>query len=257
MQPTIVATPGARLAREALLAPLTDGPLTIRAARCLSAAIKFAIFEIDERLPPETELAECLGISVVTLRTALAVLRDVGCVSTRRGRDGGTFVAEPKMMPVELLPTAGESTPEDLRDLLSYGVAITRRGAELAAARATSNDIGELRSAAERVAVATDPTELLNGEAAFHIRVASCSQSLRFTRAEVDLQLELGALIEGAGRCIHGIGDDPRAIVSAIAARDGELAASLRESHLRLRIGRLIEYSKAVRRGVELGSSYR
>src|SRR5689334_2619263 len=60
-----------------------------------------------ERLPPERELAERLGVSRMTLRHALAALEQRGLVERRVGRDGGTFVAEPK------LELVGTSAPSD------------------------------------------------------------------------------------------------------------------------------------------------
>jgi GntR family transcriptional regulator len=47
----------------------------------------------DTRLPSETELAEQYGVSRVTVRRAIAVLRDRGKVVTVHGR--GTYVAMP------------------------------------------------------------------------------------------------------------------------------------------------------------------
>ncbi|HEY1330824.1 MAG TPA: GntR family transcriptional regulator [Actinomycetota bacterium] len=50
-----------------------------------------------ERLPPERELAERLGVSRMTLRQALDSLERRGVVERTVGRHGGTFVAEPKI----------------------------------------------------------------------------------------------------------------------------------------------------------------
>ncbi len=61
-------------------------------AQRLREAIQLGILLDGERLPPEARLAEQLGVSTVTLREALAVLREQGLVTTRRGRGGGTFV---------------------------------------------------------------------------------------------------------------------------------------------------------------------
>jgi GntR family transcriptional regulator len=49
------------------------------------------------RLPPERALSERLGVSRMTLRHALESLERRGLVERRVGRDGGTFVAEPKL----------------------------------------------------------------------------------------------------------------------------------------------------------------
>lgn len=64
------------------------------------------------RLPPERELAERLGVSRMTLRQALESLERQGLVARRVGRDGGTFVAEPKL---ELVGTSALS--DQLRGL--------------------------------------------------------------------------------------------------------------------------------------------
>jgi GntR family transcriptional regulator len=50
-----------------------------------------------DRLPPERELAEQIGVSRMTLRQALQVLERRGLVRRTVGRHGGTFVAEPKI----------------------------------------------------------------------------------------------------------------------------------------------------------------
>jgi GntR family transcriptional regulator len=47
----------------------------------------------DTRLPAELELAEQYGVSRVTVRRAIAVLRDRGKVVTVHGR--GTYTARP------------------------------------------------------------------------------------------------------------------------------------------------------------------
>jgi GntR family transcriptional regulator len=50
-----------------------------------------------DRLPPERELAERLGVSRMTLRQALESLSNRGLLVRFRGRRGGTFIAQPKI----------------------------------------------------------------------------------------------------------------------------------------------------------------
>lgn len=54
-------------------------------------------FSVGDRLPPESKLAEALGVSRMTLRQSLASLETRGVLERRRGRGGGTFVVEPKI----------------------------------------------------------------------------------------------------------------------------------------------------------------
>ncbi|HEY6597258.1 MAG TPA: FCD domain-containing protein [Asanoa sp.] len=58
----------------------------------LAQVIRLGIVEVGARLPAERELAERLKVSRVTLREAIAALREAGFLESRRGRNGGTFV---------------------------------------------------------------------------------------------------------------------------------------------------------------------
>src|SRR5215210_8878242 len=60
----------------------------------LGTAIRLGLLAPGARLPPERELADELGISRSTLRQALTTLVQSGHLVSRRGRSGGTFVAE-------------------------------------------------------------------------------------------------------------------------------------------------------------------
>jgi DNA-binding GntR family transcriptional regulator len=77
----------------ALFGPLDDaGGRREAVARRLGGAIALGLLGDGEQLPSEQELATSLNVSTVTLRDALADLRQKGLVETRRGRGGGSFV---------------------------------------------------------------------------------------------------------------------------------------------------------------------
>lgn len=52
---------------------------------------------VGDKLPAEGGLADALGVSRMTLRQALATLEGKGLLQRQRGRNGGTFIAEPKI----------------------------------------------------------------------------------------------------------------------------------------------------------------
>jgi GntR family transcriptional regulator len=53
---------------------------------------------VGDKLPREEVLAASLGVSRMTLRQALATLEAVGVIVRRPGRQGGTFVAQPRIV---------------------------------------------------------------------------------------------------------------------------------------------------------------
>ena len=88
------------------------GPAHAQIEAWLAERIAAGRLAAGERLPPERALAGRLGVSRMTLRHALESLERRGLVARRVGRDGGTFVAEPKL---ELVGTSALS--DQLRGL--------------------------------------------------------------------------------------------------------------------------------------------
>jgi GntR family transcriptional regulator len=88
------------------------GPAHLQIESWLEDAIAGGRLAPGDRLPPERELAGKLRVSRMTLRQALAALERRGLLTRRVGREGGTFVDEPKL---ELAGFAGLS--DQLRGL--------------------------------------------------------------------------------------------------------------------------------------------
>jgi GntR family transcriptional regulator len=70
-------------------------PLYIRLAEGMIAKIESGELAPGERLPPERELSDSLGVNRMTLRRALQVLESQGLILRKHGV--GTFIAEPKI----------------------------------------------------------------------------------------------------------------------------------------------------------------
>ena len=70
-----------------------DSAVSIAAqvARDLEADIDSGTIPPDTRLPSEAELAQQYGVARITVRAAIAILRDAGKVVTMHGR--GSFTA--------------------------------------------------------------------------------------------------------------------------------------------------------------------
>jgi GntR family transcriptional regulator, transcriptional repressor for pyruvate dehydrogenase complex len=123
VSPPVLTTVRAR----ALFAPLDEGGRAETVARRLARAIRLGLLLDGERLPAETQLATQFGVSTVTLREALAELRQMGLVETRRGRSGGSFVRvaqEPQ--PARLVRPLWLLSLHELRDMGDQRAAVAQ-----------------------------------------------------------------------------------------------------------------------------------
>lgn len=80
--------------RSLLLKPIRGGNTFEETVERILQTIRLGLIHPGEQLPPERELATMLEISRDTVRDAIASLSEAGYLSIRRGRYGGTFVAD-------------------------------------------------------------------------------------------------------------------------------------------------------------------
>ena len=255
-----------------LISPLAAAGRAEEVVQRVSQAIQLGLFVDGEQLPPETEFAAQLGVSAMTLREALASLRQQGLVETRRGRTGGTFVRRPTSPPVGLLRERLRGmTTSSLRDLIDEQFAVSGAAAKLAAARASGADVRRLHTLVRQLSAASTLGSRIRADSRFHIEVAQASQSERLTRLEVGLQTQLGELLwlppEATGatgardrrprrpRRPGNCSTTPRsaaehaAIADAIAAEDGDRARMLAERHVEWNLRRLTAMRLAMAQG--------
>lgn len=147
-------------------------------------------FKPGDKLPPEREIAEKLGVSRASLREALRVLEVDGLVISRPG--GGRFVraADPKMLfSANGVISALERSA--IRDLLEAREAIECQIASLAAKRATSEEVAELRRILISIKARMEEGEaLLDLDTVFHRTLALASHNFVFVNW-VTLSLEM------------------------------------------------------------------
>jgi DNA-binding FadR family transcriptional regulator len=225
-----------------LFAPLEAGSRAESVARQLERAIRLGLLLDGERLPAESDLAGQLGVSTETLRDALASLRDVGLVETRRGRGGGSFVRTPSGHGELERPLRALSLHE-LRDVGDHRAAIAGSAARLAAERALPADVEALREHAARLSAARTLTERRRADARLHVEIAAAAQSPRLTREEMGLWAQVGDLVwlPLADGDVSSVAAEHDAIVTAIGARDGRAAQERAEAHVAAETHRLLE----------------
>lgn len=182
-------------ARDTVFSPLQVEGAVERIVRRLGEAIGSGVLQPGERLPPEVELAERLDVAPMTLRQALAILRDAGYVETRRGRGAGTFVVDDIARPLgnaRRIPTH-----EELRDLVDWRRAVAGETAYLAAARADAAARQRLADAAARAESSAfgDFAGYRLADSGFHLAVAEETGSPRLVAAETAIQAEFGEIL--------------------------------------------------------------
>jgi DNA-binding FadR family transcriptional regulator len=259
-----------------LISPLAAAGRAEEVVQRVSQAIQLGLVVDGEQLPPETEFAAQLGVSAMTLREALATLRQQGLVQTRRGRTGGTFVRRPSSPPVAVLRERLRAmTTSSLRDLIDEQFAVSGAAAKLAAARASGADARRLYTLVRQLSVASSLGSRIRADSRFHIEVAQASQSERLTRLEVELQTQLAELLwlppEPPAPAHPADHNDPAgvttpaaamqlidhaavsaehgAIADAIAAEDGDTARMLAEQHVERNLRRLTTLRLAMAHG--------
>lgn len=187
---------------------------------------------LGSRLPLEAELLAQYKVSRVTLRQAVQALVHVGMLETIQGN--GTFVRAAS----ELDAVLGRYLDnEQLTYVLEARLAIEGEAAEIAATRATAEDLERMHAIlneSRRAAAADDPEGLAPLSAAFHLAVVDAAGN------PVISQL-YRALEEGTARSLREVSahqpltafvDEHSAILDAIRARRGDVALTAARHHL-------------------------
>lgn len=237
-----MTSPGMGLAE--LLRPVRHGNAFEETVERLLAAIKLGVVGPGERFPAERELAAQLGISRLTLREAIAVLREEGYVSSRRGRSGGTFVTTG--WPVAGAERgSGDALDHDkLSDALTFRLAVDTGAAEALAlrfARSVDAGTGQLAQAQQtlraRLAEVTCacPADYRRLDTLFHLCIAELTGSSLLAAACADARARLNDLLNAMPilqRNIDNTASQHRAIAEAILAGDVPRARTVVAEHL-------------------------
>lgn len=204
-------------------------------AQRISEAIQLGLLGDGERLPVELDLAAQFAVAPMTVRDALATLREQGLVETRRGRSGGSFVRRPASPPIEQLTARlAAMSASDLRDLFDERTAIAGQAARLAAERAAPYAVRRLFALTDQLGSAATLSDRIRADSRFHIQVAVASQSARLARREATLQAEVAGLVwlpVGPPVDVSVHVEQQHAIATAIAAENGVQARRLAEDH--------------------------
>lgn len=139
--------------RRAVYRPVREGNALEDTVARLVQTIRLGVVAPGESLPAERELAGRYAVSRDTVREAIRELADTGYLVRRRGRYGGTFVADPLPLP----PPPGAVDAAELEDVLGLRRVIEAGAARAAASRTLDADQrDELWARYEAVAAASE-----------------------------------------------------------------------------------------------------
>ncbi|MBV1781114.1 FadR family transcriptional regulator [Paeniglutamicibacter sp. ABSL32-1] len=212
----------------------TAGPqpvVRVSAAEAVFTAIRDAIesgeLPVGHKLSSESVLAGKFAVSRSVVREALRSCAALGLTETHTGK--GTFVIAGKASDDLVL---GKFSARSLMEARPH---IEIPAAELAATRATPDQLEELRGIIEAMEDEDDAERWVALDASFHATIAAASGNGVFERVVGDIreamvnQSETINLITGRQ---HPSRAEHREILAAIEARDGAAAGKAMAGHL-------------------------
>lgn len=189
-----------------------------------------------DRLPPEKELSERLGLSRSSMREAIKALEVIRVLDVRQG--DGTYVTslDPKLLLEALTFVVDLHDDKSVLELFAVRRILEPAAASLAAGARSDSVIAALRNQLDSIASSTDVEELVAHDLKFHSTIVEAagnaylttlveSLSGPTTRARIWRGLTQSSAIS---RTIS----EHAAIVDAIDAGDAKLAESLTAAHI-------------------------
>ena len=244
------ARPGRRdrasdLRAVAVPAPVTFRPIQARRAfeeicERIREQLALGVLKPGDKLPPERDLAQQLGVSRNVLREALRSLEMAGVLRLRKGVKGGAFVRE---------GDTGRMN-DVMRDMLSLGTISVRELSEarihvldlvvrLACVSAQQADFDALQANVDRTHIATREGRLLDRvecSREFYKLLAAATGN-KVIAMIVDSVTEIHmrfvyAKVVSSGVAMPRLAEKRNQFLTALRARDASRAARLMRSHL-------------------------
>lgn len=199
---------------------------------------------VGDRLPPERELAEMLGVSRAAIREALRVLEAQGALRPRVGtgpESGNVIAAMPGAGLTQFLRLHIALAHFPLDDVVEARAVLERSSAKLAAERAGADDLARIREQLDRMDAEGLPREVFNDcDTDFHVAIAEAAGN----RLVADLTVSVrNAVRETLLTVFHRVEDweavarrlraEHHAIYEAVAAGQAERAGEAVEAHIR------------------------
>lgn len=190
-----------------------------------------------DRLPPEREFAEMLGVSRPTVREAVGSLKARGRVTVVHGR--GVFVADPET--TRELRSALDQETITADELFAVREVLEVPAAGWAAAEQDAGRLGHVRAALDALNAAADReprdfAELQRLDAAFHMAIVEAAGNRFLRQTQGVLQEIISRVMETTlvvpGR-LEKSREDHERIMAALLAGDSAAARAAARRHVR------------------------
>lgn len=210
--------------------------VTDEAIEKIKAMIVSGELSPGDRLPPEKDLAERLGLSRNSMREAVKALEVIRVLDVRRG--DGTYVTslEPHLLLEAISFVADMHDDDSMLEIFAVRRMLESQATGIAATLATDESIAELHEELDTVGADVTIDDLVDHDIRFHRAIvrmagntylASLVESL--SGKTVRARVSRGLTEQGA---VERTLSEHRAIADAIAQHDPNLATSLVTAHI-------------------------
>lgn len=189
-----------------------------------------------DRLPPEKELSERLGLSRSSLREAVKALEVIRVLDVRRG--DGTYVTslEPRLLLEAMSFVVDLHQDDSVLEIFAVRRMLEPGATALAARVASDAQLDEIAGLMAELDADADVEQLVAHDLDFHNRIAAATgntylASLLESLSGGTVRARIWRGITEGGSAERTIGEH-RAIVEALRRRDAELASALMVAHV-------------------------
>lgn len=199
----------------------------------IAMAISLGLLRPGERLPDQHDVAAGLSVGTITARRALTSLADEGIVVRRRGRHGGTFVAEEPPPEALRALTVGPADFAAVHQLVDRRLLFECSVTHFAALGATDRQLDELDGLATTMAASATWADYHQADERFH-RLVGAASGLDGAREQYQRVLaELyGYFLPYPISELHAANQDHVELVAALRDRDVVRSVAIARRHV-------------------------
>jgi DNA-binding FadR family transcriptional regulator len=215
-----------------LLKKIRSGNAFEETVERLLQTIRLGLASPGNRLPGERDLATLLDVSRDTIRDATASLAEAGYLSIRRGRYGGTFVAE--KLPQEKA-TETKVSQLELEDILVFREVVECGAAHAAAGAELSKEVRVALWKAHEETSKAKPHDYRRLDSRLHLLIAEVTGSSKLVTEVAYSRMRVNELLERIPLLPPNIAHSNQqheAIIQAVLRGDSAVAGEEMRKHL-------------------------